>query len=129
MKHILLSWMACALLCMPSFAKNTIDLWPDGTIIGEWFKQTTPIDIQTLGKAYRVTDYGVINDRKLHTTEMQALIDQVAAAGGDLFMPGGKSDLRNIMKALENGTLTRRQLAMNATRVYHMAKALTEADK
>ena len=86
MKHILLSWMACALLCMPSFAKNTIDLWPDGTIIGEWFKQTTPIDIQTLGKAYRVTDYGVINDGKLHTTEMQALIDQVAAAGGGVIV-------------------------------------------
>ena len=69
---------------------------------------------------------GYRNDRLKHRN---ALSDQVAAAGGDLFMPGGKSDLRNIMKALENGTLTRRQLAINATRVYHMAKALTEADK
>ncbi|MBQ1315887.1 MAG: glycoside hydrolase family 3 protein, partial [Lachnospiraceae bacterium] len=56
-----------------------------------------------------------------------ALSDQVAAAGGDLFMPGGKGDLKNIMDALESGTLSRRQLEENATRVYRMAKKLTEA--
>ena len=56
-----------------------------------------------------------------------ALSDQVAAAGGDLFMPGGKGDLKNIMDALQSGTLSRRQLEENATRVYRMAKKLTEA--
>ena len=78
--------MACALLCMPSFAKKTADLWPDGTEIGEWFRQTAPVDIKTLGKAYRVTDYGVVNDGKLHTTEMQALIDKVANEGGGVIV-------------------------------------------
>lgn len=56
-----------------------------------------------------------------------ALSDQVAAAGGDLFMPGGKGDWENLLKALKAGTLTRRQLEENATRVYRMAKRLTEA--
>ena len=86
MKHILLSWLACTLLCMPSFAKKTTDQWPDGSEIGEWFKQTTSVDIQTLGKAYHVTDYGVVNDGKLHTTEMQALINKVASEGGGVIV-------------------------------------------
>jgi polygalacturonase len=78
--------MACTLLSMPSFAKKTIDQWPDGTEIGDWFRQTTPVDITTLGKAYRVTDYGVVNDGKLHTAEMQALIDKVATEGGGVIV-------------------------------------------
>lgn len=57
-----------------------------------------------------------------------ALSDLVAAAGGDLFMPGGKGDWKNLMDALKKGTLSRRQLEENATRVYHMAKKLTEAN-
>lgn len=55
-----------------------------------------------------------------------ALSHCVEAAGGDLFMPGGKGDFDNVMKALKDGSLTRRQLEENATRVYHMAKKLTE---
>ena len=86
MKQTFLIWMACTLLSMPSFAKKTIDQWPDGTEIGDWFRQTTPVDITTLGKAYRVTDYGVVNDGKLHTAEMQALIDKVATEGGGVIV-------------------------------------------
>ena len=86
MKQTFLIWMACTLLSMPSFAKKTIDQWPDGTEIGDWFRQTTPVDITTLGKAYRVTDYGVVNDGKLHTAEMQTLIDKVATEGGGVIV-------------------------------------------
>ena len=57
-----------------------------------------------------------------------ALSDRVAAAGGDLFMPGSRGDWKKVMAALQNGTLTRRQLLENATRVYRMAKKLTEDD-
>ena len=82
--------MACALLCMPSFAKKTVDLWPDGTEISEWFRQTEPVEVKALGKQYRVTDYGVVNDGCLHTRELQALIDQVATEGGGvLVVPEG----------------------------------------
>ena len=55
-----------------------------------------------------------------------ALSHFVEAAGGDLFMPGGRGDFDNVMKALKEGSLTRRQLEENATRVYRMAKKLTE---
>ena len=50
---------------------------------------------------------------------------KVAAAGGDVFMPGGKSDFKNMMEGLADGSLTRKQLQINATRMYRMAKELT----
>ena len=50
---------------------------------------------------------------------------KVAAAGGDVFMPGGKGDFKDMMKGLAEGTLTRKQLQINASRMYRMAKELT----
>jgi len=49
----------------------------------------------------------------------------VAAAGGDLFMPGGKADFKNVMAGLADGSVSREQLQINATRVCRMAKELT----
>ncbi len=51
---------------------------------------------------------------------------KIAAAGGDLVMPGGKGDLKAMQKGLKNGALIRRRLQINATRVIRMAKKLTE---
>ena len=50
----------------------------------------------------------------------------VAAAGNDLFMPGGKKDLEAILKGLKGRKLSRRQLDVNATRVCRMAKKLVK---
>ena len=55
---------------------------------------------------------------------------RIAAAGGDLIMPGGKGDLNALQKGLEAGTVTRKQLLINASRVIRMAKTLAgEAEK
>lgn len=51
---------------------------------------------------------------------------RIAAAGGDLTMPGGKKDYQNILKALKEGRITKEQLKINATRVYRLAKELSE---
>ena len=51
---------------------------------------------------------------------------KIAAAGNDLTMPGGKGDFKAMLKGLRDGLVTRRRLAINATRVYRMAKRLTE---
>ncbi len=51
---------------------------------------------------------------------------KIAAAGNDLTMPGGAADFKAMMKGLKEGRVTRRQLQINATRVYRMAKKLTE---
>jgi len=50
---------------------------------------------------------------------------KVAAAGGDLFMPGCKADHKNMMAGLADGTVSRKQLQINATRICRMAKELT----
>ena len=52
---------------------------------------------------------------------------QVAAAGNDLFMPGGKKELDAVLKGLKRRRVKRRQLDANATRVYRLAKKLTES--
>lgn len=52
--------------------------------------------------------------------------NKVAAAGGDLFMPGCKADYDNVLAALKDGSLGRDQVKKNATRVYRMAKKLCE---
>lgn len=48
----------------------------------------------------------------------------IAAAGGDLVMPGGRKDYEDILKGLKSGKLTRRQLEINAARVVRMARKL-----
>ena len=50
----------------------------------------------------------------------------VAAAGGDLFMPGCKADFKNMLAGLADGSLSREQLQINATRVFRMARELTK---
>lgn len=78
--------MALTLGCVPSFGKKVTDLFPDGTPVPEWFRQTDAVNINTLGKQYRITDYGIVNDGRIHTTEFQALIDKVAAEGGGVIV-------------------------------------------
>jgi len=51
-----------------------------------------------------------------------ARADCVAAAGGDLFMPGSKRDFDDILAALASGELDRNQLEANATRVLRLSQ-------
>jgi len=46
-----------------------------------------------------------------------ALADKVAKAGGELFMPGTKKDYNRVLTALKDGSLTRQQLEINASRL------------
>ena len=50
---------------------------------------------------------------------------RIAAAGNDLTMPGGRGDLKAMLKGLKDGLVDRKQLQINATRVLRMAKQLT----
>ena len=76
-----------------------------------------------------MTDWVVGSITQVHDPRYRnALSEHVAAAGGDLFMPGGKSDWKRVRKTLKAGTLSRRQLEENATRVFRMAKKLTEKE-
>lgn len=46
-----------------------------------------------------------------------ALSNEVAKAGGELFMPGTKKDYERVLTALKDGTLSRKQLEVNASRL------------
>ena len=70
-----------------------------------------------------VVGNGVMNSKAdIHPAVKPQL---VAAAGGDVFMPGCKADFKNMLQGLKDGFLTREQLQINATRMYRMAKELT----
>ena len=46
----------------------------------------------------------------------------IAAAGNDLTMPGSMSDYKAMLRGLKSGSLKRRQLRINATRIYRTAQ-------
>src|SRR5690606_31328873 len=80
-------FLSIALFISLSFHAVAQELFPDGTPIPEWFRQTTPTDIGQLGTHYRITDHGVINDSTiLQTDEIQAVIDKAYADGGGVII-------------------------------------------
>ena len=50
----------------------------------------------------------------------------VAAAGGDLFMPGNKGDYDNLLQGIDSGAVTLEQVKINASRVVRTFRALTQ---
>lgn len=70
-----------------------------------------------------IVNGGTMNKASIHPAPVSS---KIAEAGGDLVMPGGKNDYKNILEALQNGKLDRKQLQINATRVYRMGKKLRQ---
>ena len=67
--------------------KTLVEVWPDGTVMDAWFKDTTKVDITTLGRQYVITDYGISNDSTLvQTSAIQAVIDRAANEGGGVIV-------------------------------------------
>ena len=66
------------------------EFFPDGTPIDAWFYQTDIPSPDSLGRPYVLTDYGILSDGKVHTEEIQRLIDRIAEEGGGvLTVPAG----------------------------------------
>ena len=60
-----------------------VETWPDGTTMDAWFQDTTRVDVQTLGKQYVLTDYGVVpGSHEVQTEKIQAVIDRCSQEGG-----------------------------------------------
>ena len=55
-----------------------------------------------------------------------AKASNVIMVGGDLFMPGSKSDYEDVATALKEGKVTREQMQMNASRTARMARELVK---
>ncbi len=114
MKHSFIFYLLLFIFfAFHSAAVKAKDVFPDGTPVPEWFRQTDEVDISKFGKQYKITDYGVLNDGKLYTRELQALIDRVAADGGGVivvpqgtFMTGAVFFKQGVhLHLLEGGTL------------------------
>ncbi|MGO1244933.1 MAG: rhamnogalacturonidase [Sphingobacterium sp.] len=75
-----LSFIFLVLMTMGALAQGR---FPDGTPISDWFTKVQETRIETLGKAYRITDYGVLHDStSLQTEKIQAVIDKAYENGG-----------------------------------------------
>ena len=73
-----------------------------GIVMTDWV-----FPLKNLGKRYEIARAG-----------------RVAAAGGDLFMPGSRRDYNDIMAARAAGMLSRHQLEVNASRVCRLSKQM-----
>ena len=69
---------------------NKKDFFPDGTLIDKWFYDTNIPTLDELGTQYILTQHNILDDGKVHTKEIQALIDMVAGNGGGVIVvPAG----------------------------------------
>lgn len=85
-KLLFISLILLTALTVSAKKKQKADLFPDGTPIPEWFRQIDSVKIENLGKQYKITDYGILNDGRIYTKELQSLIDKVASDGGGVIV-------------------------------------------
>ena len=70
-----------------SFPQQKTENFPDGTPIGNWFKEHQKLKLENLGKQFLITNFGVKNDSTLIQTQtIQAVIDKVSADGGGVIL-------------------------------------------
>jgi polygalacturonase len=63
--------------------KQAVETWPDGTVMDAWFQQVAKVDVNSLGKQYVLSDFGVIpGSPEVQTQKIQAVIDRCAQEGG-----------------------------------------------
>lgn len=66
------------------------EYFPDQTPIDPWFYDDSVPELEDLGQQYSFTDYGIRDDGRVYTKEIQQLIDTVSAKGGGvLVVPAG----------------------------------------
>lgn len=65
------------------------EFFPDGTPIAYWFYQTDMPSLASLGRQYRLDEYGVPADGGVHTAEIQRVIDLCGETGGVVVIPRG----------------------------------------
>ena len=68
---------------------------------------------------------GIFDKESVHPAPRPTL---VAKAGNDLFMPGSKSDAAELKKGLKDKEVSSEQLAINASRLFRLAKKLQVRD-
>lgn len=62
------------------------EFFPDKTPIQEWFYDTSIPKLKDMGRQYVLTQYNILDDGKIHTKEIQALIDTAYDNGGGVIV-------------------------------------------
>ena len=82
--------MALLLTCSMAEGKKKVEkqeLWPNGEPMAEWFRDTTKVKVQDLGRQYVLTSYGVRQGTTdIQTKQIQAVIDKAASEGGGVIV-------------------------------------------
>ena len=80
---LLLAMLTLVAAAKPKAKKQADETWPDGTVMDAWFKDTTKVQLEALGRQYVLTDYGVVmGSQEIQTHKVQAVIDRCAQEGG-----------------------------------------------
>ena len=90
MKQKLVLAVAFLMVCFTAVGKKKTQIqetWPNGEPMAEWFTNTAKVDVETLGRKYILTDYGVRQGTTdVQTREIQAVIDRAATNGGGVIV-------------------------------------------
>lgn len=78
----------------------------EGLVMTDWIVAAMPGD---KASPYRKPDAGLI-----------------AAAGGELIMPGDKNNIKDILNGLQSGNVTRKQLEINVSRLFRVANTIIQ---
>ncbi|MBQ8637700.1 MAG: exopolygalacturonase [Lachnospiraceae bacterium] len=62
------------------------ECFPDGTAIDSWFYDLHVPTLANLGTQYILTDYGIFDDGRIYTKEIQKLIDTACENGGGVIV-------------------------------------------
>lgn len=66
------------------------EVFPDGTLVDDWFYDYSIPALEDLGRQYVLTEYDILADGRIHTKEIQNLIDTAAVNGGGVIVvPAG----------------------------------------
>ena len=67
-----------------------MEIFPDGTPIDKWFYEIPNAAENIVGEKYLITEYGIKDDGKVYTEQIQALINTISSNGGGvLVVPKG----------------------------------------
>ena len=90
MKQKLVLAVAFLMVCFTAVGKKKTQIqetWPNGEPMAAWFTNTAKVDVETLGRKYILTDYGVRQGTTdVQTREIQAVIDRAATNGGGVIV-------------------------------------------
>lgn len=75
-----------------------------------------------------MTDWVIQMQENQSSRHPGALCANVAKAGGELFMPGGKVDYDGLLAAVKDGSVPRKQLQINATHLLRLIRELTATE-